>query len=141
MSKKHALVAFLAMVLTAIAALSNAATPAASASVPSAQQQVSDDCLKGQGTALTGYRVERNFRFAGRGWLLDFQEYDSGKTVSYYGVYRGDAPKKQGGSKTKLDDTPGYYFTPLVCNDVEELLVRAIADKYPGYTVKRYNSK
>lgn len=125
MLKKHLLVAFLALAIMTIAALSTSVAPVA------AQGNNLDNCFNGQGSLNSNLKVDTNFQFRGKALLLTLEEYDSGKTATLFGVYRGRSGKP--------DNNGGYIYdyTPLADNcPLKNAIFEAVRKKYPGYAVK-----
>lgn len=125
MFKKHALVAIMALVITAIASLSTSIAPVV------AQRSSLDDCFNGQGSLNSNLRVDTNFQFRGKALLLTLEEYDSGKTATLFGVYRGRSEKPDSNGGYIYDYTPLADSCPL-----KGAIFEAVRKKYPGYVVK-----
>lgn len=124
MFKKHALVALLALVITAIASLSTSVAAVA-------PQRSLDDCFNGQGSLNSNLKVDTNFQFRGKALLLTLEEYDSGRMATLFGVYRGRS--------AEADANGGYIYdyTPLADNcPLKDAIFEAVRQKYRGYKVK-----
>ena len=125
MSKKRLLTSILALVLTAIAAISTSVAP-----VAAQQRQIPSDCFNGQGSLNSNFRTNMNFMVGGRAFLLTYQEYDSGKTVTAYGLFlrRSDKADK---NKSYI-----YWYTPIAKDCAYRDAIRsAVEQANPGYTV------
>lgn len=122
--KKHIVQFTLALALAAIAALSTSVAPVV------AQRSSLDDCFNGQGSLNSNLKVDTNFQFRGKALLLTLEAYDSGKTATLFGVYRGRSEKP--------DDNGGYIYnyTPLADNcPLKNAIFEEVRQKYPGYKV------
>ncbi|MBL8031869.1 MAG: hypothetical protein JNK33_06150, partial [Candidatus Doudnabacteria bacterium] len=88
-------------------------------------------CFKGQASAGLGGKVQTDFIFEGIPFLLSFDEYDSGNSVTAYGKFQGKSEEVN-----ELGVFEYAYIPFLTSCDKKNALTKALQKAFPGYKVK-----